>query len=83
MKIKISQGSNNDYVVDPVDLPGMPPVGRGSTVTEALGSFVAYYHKQLGLEIELEASAAEAAQKEHLEVASARASFYFGESQRF
>lgn len=78
MKIKISKGTGGGYVVDPVDLPGMPPVDQGASVTEAMGNFVAHYHKQIGLEIEVDASAVDAALQEHLEVATARAAFYFG-----
>ncbi|MBP8276044.1 MAG: hypothetical protein KAX55_04040 [Propionivibrio sp.] len=79
MKIKISKDSRGGYMVDPVELPGMPPVGRGNSVTEAMGNFMAHYHKQIGLVIEVDASAAEAASQEHLEVATARTAFYFGQ----
>jgi len=79
MKIRISKGTTGGYVVDPVELPGTPPVGRGESVTEAMGNFVAHYHKQLGLEIEVDSSAVEAAVKEHLETATTRAAFYFGQ----
>ncbi len=78
MKIKISKGPSGGFVVDPVELPGSPPVGRGDSVTEAMGNFVAHYHKQMGLEIEVDASAVEAVAQEHLDSATARAAFYFG-----
>ncbi|MCM3609584.1 hypothetical protein M4D49_29415 [Cupriavidus pauculus] len=42
MKIKISKGPSGGFVVDPVELPGSPPVGRGDSVTEAMGNFVAH-----------------------------------------
>jgi len=57
MKIRISKESNG-FVVDPVDLPGSPVVGRGETAGEALGDFLIHYQAQLGIEIEVHDSAA-------------------------
>lgn len=79
MKIKISKETNGGFVVDPVEFPGIPPVGRGNSVTEAMGNFMAHYHKQMGLEIELDASAVDAAMQEHLDAATERAALYFGQ----
>ncbi|WP_199031399.1 hypothetical protein [Ralstonia sp. ASV6] len=78
MKIKISKEAGG-YVVDPVDLPGIPPVGRGKTVSEAMGDFLAHYHVQMGLEIELDLTAAEAGVQAQLEAATKRAALYFGD----
>lgn len=51
------------FVVDPVDEPGSPPVGRGRTMHEAYGSFLIAYQKRLGLEIEVDPSAEAAEQQ--------------------
>jgi hypothetical protein len=59
VKIKISK-SYGFIEVDPVDLPGSPPVGRGRTIPEALGDFLIHYQNQLGLQIEVDESAREA-----------------------
>lgn len=56
MKIRISK-QGDSFVADPVDKPGMPAVGRGATIAEALGDFLIHYQKDLGLQIELDESA--------------------------
>lgn len=62
MKIKISKRGSR-FEADPVDLPGSPPVGKGDTITEALGDFLRHYQAELGVQIEVDASAVEAEQK--------------------
>lgn len=63
MKIKISKDRySSGFVADPVDEPGSPPVGRGTTITEALGDFLVHYQAELGVEIEVDESAVAAEQ---------------------
>jgi hypothetical protein len=62
MKIVIKDHGGS-IEVDPVELPGSPPVGRGSTIAEALGNFLICYQKELGLEIEVDDSAKKAEKK--------------------
>jgi hypothetical protein len=63
MKIVIKSHGEGSIEVDPVELPGMPPVGRGKTIEEALGNFLIAYQKELGLEISVDASAKKAEKK--------------------
>jgi hypothetical protein len=62
MKIVIKDHGGS-IEVDPVELPGSPAVGRGSTIAEALGNFLICYQKELGLEIEVDDSAKKAEKK--------------------
>lgn len=59
VKIKISK-TEDGFVADPVSEPGSPPVGRGGTITEALGDFLIHYQAQLGLIIDIDSSALDA-----------------------
>ena len=43
--------------------PGSPLVGKGDSITEALGDFLRHSHAELGVEIEVDASALEAEQQ--------------------
>lgn len=56
MKIKISK-TVDGFVADPISEPGSPPVGRGSTIAEALGDFLIHYQTQLGLIIDIDSTA--------------------------
>lgn len=49
MRVKISKAGKH-FIVDPMDLPGSPAVGRGRTMMEALGSF--FHHHQDRFEVE-------------------------------
>lgn len=49
-----------EVVAEPVDLPGSPPVGRGANIKEALGDFLIHYQEQLGIKIEIDATAEQA-----------------------
>jgi hypothetical protein len=55
-KIKISKVMER-FCVEPVGAPGTPKVGWGRTMAEAFGSFLCNYQKELGLEIEVDATA--------------------------
>ena len=56
MKLKLLK--DKDYfTIDPVQLPGSPPVGKGQSMRAALGDFVHQYQKELGIEIEVDHSA--------------------------
>jgi hypothetical protein len=55
-KIKVSKPFD-EFIVDPVDLPGSPFIGRGESIDKALGDFLWNYAKELGIEIEIEQSA--------------------------
>ena len=61
MKVKISK-RGNCFEADPVEMPGSPPVGRGNSIKEALGDFLIHYQQQLGVDFEVDKSAAEAEQ---------------------
>jgi predicted RNase H-like HicB family nuclease len=63
MKIVIRERSKGWLEVDPVELPGACAVGRGNTIEEALGNFLIAYQKELGLDIEVDASAQKAENK--------------------
>lgn len=54
LKISKSECSFDVYVVE---RPGSPPVGKGSSIAEALGNFMLQYQGQLGVTIEAYASA--------------------------
>lgn len=45
------------FEVDPIEKPGMPKVGRGRTMKEALGDFLINYQDELGIKLELDTSA--------------------------
>lgn len=60
MKVVIRERSKGWLEVDPVEFPGSPAVGRGSTIEEALGNFLICYQKELGLEITVDESAQKA-----------------------
>ena len=62
MKIKISK-QHGWFVVDPVDSPGCPYMGRGHTMDAALADFLRIYQKELGIE---EITLDDAAQKTEL-----------------
>lgn len=59
--IEIRKG-DNQFVVDPTNLPGCPILGRGRTLQEALGNFLIAYQKELGLTINVHESAQPAEQ---------------------
>jgi hypothetical protein len=58
VKLKINKETAGTFVVDAVDLPGSPPVGRGRTVGEAMGNFLMVYQERLGIEIVVDTSVA-------------------------
>lgn len=62
MKVKISKRGNR-FEAAPVEIPGSPPVGKGDSITEALGDFLRHYHAELGVDIEVDASAQDAEQE--------------------
>ena len=39
------------FIVDPVNMPGSPSIGRGTTLLEAYGSFFIEHQKALGIEV--------------------------------
>lgn len=47
-------------MADPVNLPGSPPVGKGGSIAEALGDFMIHYQEELGIQIEVDATAQQA-----------------------
>jgi len=61
VKIEISR-TRDGFTADPVSEPGSPPVGRGATMTEALGDFLIHHQSKLGLTIDLDGSALETEQ---------------------
>ncbi|MFM0616203.1 hypothetical protein PQR37_19240 [Paraburkholderia nemoris] len=62
MKIKISKRGTR-FEVDPVEMPGSPPVGKGDSMAEALAEFLFFYQARLGIEIEVDPSVGEAEQQ--------------------
>lgn len=56
MKLTISK-NGNVFTVDNNAWTGTPPVGRGRTLMEAIGSFVHNNQRELGFEFEVEPSA--------------------------
>jgi hypothetical protein len=59
MRVKISKRGTR-FEADPVELPGSPPVGKGASIAEALGDFLIHYQKELGITIEVDATAEQA-----------------------
>lgn len=59
MKIAISK-EGDDFVVDPIDIPGSPRVGRGKTMMEALGAFFHAHQKTFDVTFEVDPSAQQA-----------------------
>lgn len=59
MKVNVSE-QYGEFIADPVDKSGMPTVGRGKTLLEALGAFLITYQSQLGVVVEIEETAAQA-----------------------
>lgn len=53
MKIEVKK-EGDGYVADPIDLPGLPYVGRGKTRLEALGAFLVQYQTEFGVQIVIE-----------------------------
>jgi hypothetical protein len=62
MKLMVRQ-QNGRFEVDPVNLTGSPKVGRGATLLEALGDFLILYQGELGLVLDVDASAQAAEQQ--------------------
>jgi hypothetical protein len=62
MKVKISKRGDR-FEVDPVDVPGSAAIGKGNSIDEALGDFLRHYQAELGVQIEVDASAQEAEQQ--------------------
>lgn len=62
MKVRISKRGTR-FEVDPVGMPGSPPVGKGDSVAEALAEFVIFYQTRLGIEIEVDPSVSDAEQQ--------------------
>lgn len=62
MKLQISKRGTR-FEVDPVEMPGSPPVGKGESVAEALGDFLIFYQARLGIEIEVDPSVGQAEQQ--------------------
>jgi hypothetical protein len=56
MKVEVRK-EGEGFVAGPVDLPGMPYVGRGATRLEALGAFLVQYQTELGIQIVIEGAA--------------------------
>lgn len=59
MKIKVTK-RGGQFVADPVELAGGPVVGKGESITEALGDFLIHYQGQLGVSIEIDETAEQA-----------------------
>ena len=55
MRVVLSK-QGDSFLVDPVDKPGSPRVGRGRTMLEAYGNFLIQYQDELGLLIEVDPS---------------------------
>lgn len=49
-----------EFIAEPVDLPGSPLVGKGANIKEALGDFLIHYQEQLGITIDVDATAEQA-----------------------
>lgn len=49
-----------EFVANPIDLPGSPPVGKGANIQEALGNFMIHYQEQLGIKIQIDETAEQA-----------------------
>jgi len=56
MKLRISKEEDHFLVDDPT-IPGSPPVGRGKTILEAIGSYFHNNQTNLGLSFDLHESA--------------------------
>ncbi|MBN3729426.1 hypothetical protein [Burkholderia sp. Tr-20390] len=69
MKIKISKRGTR-YEVDPIEMPGSPPIGKGESVAEALAEFLIFYRKRLGIEIEVDPSVDGEERKRFVEAAA-------------
>lgn len=59
MKVLISK-RGEVFEADAVELPGHPAVGRGASMLEALGDFLHHHRAQLGIELEVDATAEDA-----------------------
>jgi hypothetical protein len=55
MKLTIIK-HDDSFEVDDKSAPGMPPVGRGRTMLEAIGSWLHNNQERMGIEFELEGS---------------------------
>ncbi len=56
MKLRISKEKDHFLVDDPT-IPGSPPVGRGRTMLEAIGSYFHHNQVSLGLSFDVDESA--------------------------
>lgn len=56
MKLRISKEEDHFLVDDPT-IPGSPPVGRGRTMLEAIGSYFHNNQNNLGLSFDVDESA--------------------------
>jgi len=56
MKLTISK-VGRQYVVDDKSRPGSPAVGRGRTMSEAIGNYIHANQKAFGIEFEVDESA--------------------------
>lgn len=59
MKLRIAK-EGDIFVVDEPSVPGTPPVGRGRSITEAMGQWLRINHVRLGIDFEVDPSAAPA-----------------------
>lgn len=59
MKICIKR-EYGEFIAEPVEQPGSPPVEKGANIKEALGDFLIHYQEELGIKIEVDATAEQA-----------------------
>jgi hypothetical protein len=71
VKIEIKKIGNR-FCADPIDRPGSPQCGWGSTMDAALGDFLRAYQDQLGVVIEIDETAQKAETERRRKALSSR-----------
>jgi hypothetical protein len=61
----VIKGEGDRFCLDPVELPGMPYVGRGATIVEAFGNFLSLQRQKLGVVFEVDESGRELMVKQY------------------